>query len=113
MEKCETDLVNRPVADALEVFADRGDRVILLSGRQEEVRPHTERWLAANKIRYDELWMRGIDDRRGDDTVKAELFDAHVRNRYNVRMVLDDRDRVVAVWRRMGLACWQVNYGNF
>jgi hypothetical protein len=30
-----------------------------------------------------------------------------------VRVSLDDRDRVVAVWRRMGLPTWQVNYGSF
>ena len=113
MEKCEGDLVNQPVADAVESFAARGDRIVLLSGRQSEVRPHTERWLKAHGIRYDELWMRAEDDRRGDDVVKAELFDAHVRHRFLVRVVLDDRDRVVALWRRLGLSCWQVNYGNF
>jgi predicted kinase len=113
MEQCESDLVNGPVASALAVYANTGDQVILLSGRQEEVRPHTERWLAAHGIRYDELWMRPAGDRRGDDIVKAELFDAHVRHRFAVRHVWDDRDRVVALWRRMGLSCWQVAYGNF
>ena len=113
MEKCETDLVNGPVASALAVYANAGDQVILLSGRQEEVRPHTERWLVAHGIRYDELWMRPAGDRRGDDVVKAELFDKYVRHRFAVRHVWDDRDRVVALWRRMGLSCWQVNYGNF
>jgi predicted kinase len=113
MEKCESDLVNGPVASALAVYANAGDRVILLSGRQEEVRPHTERWLAVHGIRYDELWMRAAGDFRGDDIVKAELFDAHVRHRFAVRHVWDDRDRVVALWRKMGLSCWQVSYGNF
>jgi hypothetical protein len=45
--------------------------------------------------------------------VKGELFDAHVRHRFNVRVSLDDRDRVVALWRRLGLPTWQVNYGDF
>ena len=39
IDKCETDLVNRPVADSLLVHA-RGDRIILLSGRQSEYREH-------------------------------------------------------------------------
>jgi hypothetical protein len=64
-------------------------------------------------VPYDELWMRPAGDTRRDDIVKAELFDAHLRHRYNVRVSLDDRDRVVALWRRMGLPTWQVNYGNF
>jgi hypothetical protein len=58
--------------------------------------------------RQDELWMRAEGDRRPDDIVKAELFDAHVRDRYDVRFV-----RVVALWRRMNLKCWQVAYGEF
>lgn len=113
LERCETDLLNEPVNQTLENHLNQGDAIILLSGRQEEYRAHTERWLAKQGVVYDELWMRPAADRRGDDIVKAELFDAHVRGRFNVRMVLDDRDRVVALWRRMGLACWQVNYGNF
>ena len=59
------------------------------------------------------LWMRAAKDTRGDDVVKAELFDAHIRRRFHVRVVLDDRDRVVALWRRLGLPCWQVDYGDF
>jgi CII-binding regulator of phage lambda lysogenization HflD len=50
---------------------------------------------------------------RRDDVVKAELFDQHVRHRYHVRVSLDDRDRCIRLWRQLGLACWQVNYGDF
>ncbi|NUR27144.1 MAG: AAA family ATPase [Catenulispora sp.] len=111
--KVETDELIIATADALVAFAARGDRIILMSGRSEDVREATERWLAAQGVAYDELWMRKSGDTRGDDVVKNELFDAHVRHRFAVRVVLDDRSRVVALWRRMGLACWQVDYGDF
>ncbi|MEU9254976.1 AAA family ATPase [Streptomyces sp. NPDC048270] len=112
--RCELDLLNEPVRRALDAFrrAD-GDVIVLLSGRSEEHRPQTESWLRRHGVAYDELWMRAAGDTRRDDVVKAELFDAHVRDRYAVRVSLDDRDRVVAVWRRMGLPTWQVNYGDF
>ncbi|MET9888240.1 AAA family ATPase [Streptomyces sp. NPDC006430] len=112
--RCEIDLLNAPVRYALDAFkrAD-GDTVVLLSGRGEEHRLQTEAWLRRHEVPYDELWMRPLGDTRRDDVVKAELFDAHVRHRYAVRVSLDDRDRVVAVWRRMGLPTWQVNYGDF
>lgn len=113
LDLCETDLLNAEVARFLALADRANDCIILLSGRQSEYREHTERWLAKHGVAYDELWMRAAGDRRGDDVVKAELFDSHVRSRFNVRTVLDDRDRVVALWRRMGLSCWQVNYGNF
>jgi len=113
IEKCETDLLNEEVARILALCDRAEDYVVLLSGRQSEFRPHTERWLKANGVVYDELWMRAEGDRRPDDVVKAELFDAHVRHRYSVRFILDDRSRVVALWRRLGLPCWQVAYGDF
>ncbi|MGW7136671.1 phosphatase domain-containing protein [Streptomyces xanthophaeus] len=112
--RCELDVLNESVRHALDAFrrAD-GDVIVLLSGRSEEHRPQTESWLRRHGVPYDELWMRATGDTRRDDVVKAELFDAHVRHRYAVRVSLDDRDRVVAVWRRMGLPTWQVNYGDF
>ncbi|MFI1396217.1 AAA family ATPase [Streptomyces sp. NPDC020681] len=112
--RCGEDLLNVSVRQALRSFqrAD-SDVIVLLSGRGEEHRPQTEAWLERHEVPYDELWMRAAGDGRRDDVVKAELFDAHVRHRYAVRVSLDDRDRVVAVWRRMGLPTWQVNYGNF
>lgn len=117
LDRLETDLLSEPVACALALYGRADHYVILLSGREEgdqgQHRAATERWLAKHEVDYDELWMRPAGDKRGDDIVKAELFDNHVRGRFNVRMVLDDRDRVVALWRRMGLACWQVNYGSF
>jgi predicted kinase len=113
MEKCETDLLDEEVARVLALCDRADDYVVLLSGRQSEFREHTERWLKANGVVYDELWMRAAGDRRPDDVVKAELFDAHVRERFDVRFVLDDRARVVALWRRLGLRCWQVAPGNF
>ncbi|WP_234379859.1 AAA family ATPase [Streptomyces caniscabiei] len=112
--RCEEDLLNVSVRGALHSFRSAdGDVVVLLSGRGEEHRGQTEAWLRAHEVPYDELWMRAAGDQRRDDVVKAELFDRHVRHRFAVRVSLDDRDRVVAVWRRMGLPTWQVNYGNF
>lgn len=113
-ERCGTDRLNEAVRRALVSFRlANDDHIVLLSGRGEEYRPHTEAWLARHQVPYDELWMRPAGDRRRDDIVKAELFDQHVRHRYAVRVSLDDRDRVVALWRRMGLPTWQVNYGAF
>ncbi|MDX3640434.1 AAA family ATPase [Streptomyces sp. MB09-02B] len=112
--RCEEDLLNVSVRGALRSFRSAdGDVIVLLSGRGEEHRSRTEAWLRAHEVPYDELWMRAAGDQRRDDVVKAELFDRHVRHRFAVRVSLDDRDRVVAVWRRMGLPTWQVNYGNF
>jgi predicted kinase len=112
--RCGDDLLNESVRRALVSFRlANDDRIILLSGRGDDFRAETETWLAKHDVPFDELWMRAGGDSRRDDIVKAELFNEHVRERYNVRVSMDDRDRVVALWRRMGLPTWQVNYGNF
>ncbi|MEH0417879.1 phosphatase domain-containing protein [Streptomyces sp. B21-083] len=112
--RCGEDRLNVPVRAALVSFRlANDDRIVLLSGRSEEFRPQTEAWLSRHHVPYDELHMRAAGDVRRDDIVKAELFDAHVRHEYAVRVSLDDRDRVVALWRRMGISTWQVNYGAF
>ncbi|WP_456064519.1 phosphatase domain-containing protein [Hamadaea tsunoensis] len=50
---------------------------------------------------------------RNDALVKLDLFDKHIRHRYRVEYVLDDRDRVVNAWRSIGLTVFQVAEGSF
>jgi hypothetical protein len=111
--RCGEDLLNKPVARVVGLHRAAGDYVVLLSGRSEEFRPQTAAWLAKHEVTFDELWMRHAGDQRRDDVVKAELFDVHVRHRFAVTHSLDDRDRVVSLYRRMGLPCWQVAPGDF
>ncbi len=107
--KCETDVVNEVVRG---IVANHPN-VLLMSGRSSEFRPQTQRWLEAKQIPYTELHMRAEGDQRKDSIVKRELFDAHVRGRWNVRFVLDDRQQVVDMWRSLGLVCLQVAPGDF
>ena len=108
------DLLNDPVAQMLHAArCTYKDRIVLLSGRDSVCRPETEEWLDRHGVRYDGLHMRPQGDTRPDDIVKAELFDTYIRDQFHVRLVLDDRDRLIHLWRRMGLPTWQVNYGNF
>lgn len=106
------DTVNRAVEDLLFTYERQAD-VILLSGRDSVCRKETEEWLVENDITYEKLYMRPEGDKRPDWVVKRELFDAHVRGKYRVIFVLDDRNQVVRLWRNMGLPCFQVNDGYF
>lgn len=98
---------------------NHGYKVIILTGRHEEHREVTEQWLEANNVQYDELYTRmeyDVDEkgkRLDDAVVKERLFRTHVEPRFNVKFVLDDRNRVVNMWRRIGLKCLQVAEGNF
>ncbi len=63
-------------------------------------------------IQY-QLFMRPTGDQRNDGIMKEIMFNEHIRGKYNVRFILDDRDRVVSKWREMGLTAFQVAPGNF
>lgn len=111
--RCEEDKLNCDVAQVLDAYSKANVRILLLSGRDEQFRPQTEKWLKDWSIKYDRLLMRPAGDVRRDDIVKAELFDKYVRANFRVHLVLDDRDRVVNMWRAMGLKTWQVAPGDF
>ena len=57
--------------------------------------------------------MRKKGDHRKDSIVKKELYEEHIKNRYEVLCVFDDRNQVVDMWREEGLLCCQVYYGDF
>jgi predicted kinase len=96
-----------------------GTKILFVSGRlardgiNDQVYKDTEEWLYEHvKVPIELLAMR---DRDGiDDTViKYEIFNKHIRDWYNVKYALDDRNRVVGMWRSIDLLCLQVAEGDF
>jgi hypothetical protein len=57
--------------------------------------------------------MRKQWDRRDDDIVKFELLEQIYEAGYEPVLVLEDRNRVVKMWRAAGLRCLQVADGDF
>lgn len=88
-------------------------KTIVVSGRKDECFMETNIWLRENKIRHSDLYMRKSWDNREDSIVKQEIYDAHIKGKYNVLAVFDDRNRVVDMWRRNWLLTLQVWYGDF
>jgi predicted kinase len=110
-EKCESDLVNEPIADIIE---RTGHSILLVSGRSEVHRPQTEAWLEKHHIRYMALFMRPEGDMRKDAIVKRELYENYILGQYNINYILDDREQMVRMWRdELGLTCLQVADGDY
>ena len=113
------DEVNMPIAHLLSRYSNRISNypIILVSGRKDKYRDQTEMWLKNNNIYYNELFMRktlpeGERDPK-DVIVKEEIYNTHIKGKFNVLFVLDDRDQVVEFWRSQGLTCLQVAEGDF
>ena len=115
---CVKDEPNAPVIRVMEALRLVGD-VWIFSGRSDEVRSQTVDWLTKHTsfTHYDlllALMMRMEGDYTPDDELKQEwLRDMLTEDRERIVAVFDDRDRVVQMWRRNGIACFQVAEGEF
>lgn len=86
-----------------------GKRIVFLSGRNGKFKSTTEEWLKKHVVGEYELHMRQEGDNRKDSVLKRELYDLHVKDRYKVAFVVDDRPQVVRLWRSLGLFVFDVN----
>jgi predicted kinase len=126
--KVLTDSVDTNIRDILYRYANKDPMteipdtyIIIVSGRDGTVqcRADTIKWLQDNQIPYDEFYMRDPErvnesgHQVNDTIIKQEIYETYIKPRFNVRFVLDDRDRVVNKWRELGLKCLQVEPGDF
>ncbi len=88
-----------------------GIQIILCSGRSEEHRDETVKWLAQQDVNYHELLLRKDKDHRPDTTIKRELLAGIDKSK--ILFVVEDRSRVVEMWRSEGLVCLQCAPGEF
>ena len=86
--------------------------IVFCTGRREQVREVTERWLERNGL-FGKVLMRPNEDKRHDTEVKPEQLKKSGINIEDIAFVLEDRDSMVKEWRNIGLKCLQVDYGNF
>jgi phosphoglycolate phosphatase-like HAD superfamily hydrolase len=87
--------------------------VEIWSGRSDEVREVTERWIYNHGMGLVQaIRMRKAGDHRQDNIVKAEWFDS-LEPHQRPDIVFDDRKQVVDMWRAKGVICAQVAPGEF
>jgi tRNA uridine 5-carbamoylmethylation protein Kti12 len=109
--------LDKPKEDVIRLIRDLhyvcGYKVIFVSGRHEDHMNVTEEWLYDHvKVPIEGLFMR-YERGTEDSIIKAELFNRHIRGQYDIVCVFDDRDRVVEMWRGLGLFVNQVQKGEF
>lgn len=105
------DSIRQDVYDQVKAFQKKGYEVIYVSGRPDDYREVTMDWLRANGIRKPKLLMRRSGDSRDDTIIKAEIYEACFENKYEVYKVIDDRPRVIRMWREKGLDVIDVGDG--
>ena len=115
----DLDKPNIPVINTLRAFAIAGYKIAIFSGRSAKTEEATKKWLNENGCVYDILKMRPIKNFRPDEDLKLlwfqDTFFTSGSSEFDgdVEMVFDDRQKVVDMWREIGLTCAQVAPGNF
>ena len=124
------DKPNAPVIKMAQMFKADGFKIVIFSGRNDRGFDATIQWLNDFKVPFDLLVMRpdkfkdkswpiadgnpATPDMRfmPDEILKKKMLDAFV-DLNDVFLVVDDRDKVVKMWRDLGLNTFQVAPGDF
>ncbi len=92
--------------------------IVAVTGRSEKYRGLTEQWLKKHRMLsvFDIILMRPDGDWCPDVELKPRLLDEYFGGRDWVSstwFVLEDRDKVVEMYRNLGLSVWQVRQGTY
>ena len=112
---------NEPVIMMLQALKAFGYQIAIFSGRSEATKDVTKDWLKQYDVLYDILKLRPTGNKwkwTPDQKLKLGWFnevfvDPEDMDESEVVAVFDDRDKVVKMWREIGLTCMQVAPGDF
>ncbi|HXG64952.1 MAG TPA: hypothetical protein VNO70_07575 [Blastocatellia bacterium] len=104
---------DKPVQKVIDQVLDlaKEHNIYVVSGRPEDYRGVTADWLRLHQVPYKALYMRKAGDYRPDDVVKQEILDEHF-DRENIELVIEDRPRVIRMWKKNGLKVQDVGTGE-
>lgn len=107
---CVDDLPKPSIIELALMCEDARHRIIISTGRSEDVREQTVLWLAKHGVPYDELIMRPRASYIPDQAMKKAWLDqGKFGHKDDILFVVEDRDRMVKMWRDQGLTCLQVD----
>lgn len=107
---------NTPVIETARLFKNNGFRIVIFSGRSQVTELATRDWLKKFDIPFDLLVMRSTSNEfkfMRDDDLKQGWLNDIFPDKSEIFAVFDDRNKVVEMWRRNGITCFQVADGDF
>ncbi len=108
----ELDEPNSFVIELAKMYKRDGYEIVIVSGRSDRTKEATDRWLEKYGVLYDRMIMRKRKNFTPDNELKERWLEKYL-DPDNIHVVVDDRQRVVDMWRRNGLDVFQVANGNF
>ena len=129
-DNIKLDEPNHPVIKMAQLFNHDGFNIVIFSGRNDRSFHSTSDWLKIHQVPFDLLVMRPDKFKEDswpiadgnpatkemrfmpDEILKKKMLDTFV-DIDDVFLVVDDRDKVVKMWRDLGLNTFQVAPGDF
>lgn len=108
---CDCDMPDLAIMNLCKALS-HSYKIIIATCRPESVREKSEYWLKKYNVPYTELILRDDNDDRPDDVIKLD-FIKYISKKYDIEFAVDDRDKVVKMFRENGIKCLQVDYGDF
>ena len=102
------DIPNEPVCELVRNYSSLGYQIILITGRDISQKEATERWLKENNVQVDLAFYRPSKDFRTGVELKKE-FVVKLLTRFNIKFILEDDDKIVKMYRDLGLTVLQPN----
>jgi phosphoglycolate phosphatase-like HAD superfamily hydrolase len=115
--RCFADLVYPAEAQICRAWVAAGGHVIYSTGRSEPFRQMTRDWLRINELPDAPLYMRAVGDHRPSTVTKVEQLDRILfyiaQSQGTIAFIMEDQDKLVALWRSLGYTCLQPRPGAF
>jgi len=110
------DVPNIPVIETARLFKKNGFDIVIFSGRLDTTLDATIDWLTKHDVPFNLIRMRPDNPNfkfMRDDDLKEGWLNELFPNKSEIFAVFDDRNKVVEMWRRNGITCFQVADGDF
>lgn len=103
---CKDDTPNTWCIHLMDGMSGADFKVIIVSARRQTEATATNDWLKKYLVNYDEIVLLRESNNHEEDTVlKKRWLDSYGKDR--ILFVVDDRQKVVDMWRKEGLVCLQ------
>lgn len=84
--------------------ADKGNRIFIVTARDEQAREETEVWLKKHHVYYTEIYMRPINVTKKAALVKRDCVLELERKYGKVDLILEDDIRNIKIFQEMGIS---------
>lgn len=108
-DNMDKDTIIQPILDQV-MELSKEHNIVCVSGRPDSHEEETMYWLGKHGVPIQCLIMRSKFDHRPDDEVKRDILHKYFKKE-NVHLVIDDRPRVIRMWREEGLTVQDVGPG--